>query len=121
MNMNRPLPRPWIVHLASFICMVVLASPVYRPRGPGPGWMEHGFDSVVMAVKMPVVWVTAFVPSQAFEILLLVLVWGFAFWPLYPSMRTGQKAWMIRAYLVLIPLWCMYAIGWLFTHLGAVH
>jgi hypothetical protein len=98
--------------------MVGLACPMYRRRGPGPDWIEYGIDSVVWAVKMPVLWLTAFIPSHVVGVILTVAIWMFALWPLF---RPQTKQWIGRAYLVLIPIWIMYVIGWLFAHMGAVH
>lgn len=96
--------------------MVVCAYPLYRRAGPGPDIVEYTIDSLILAIQLPVCILSGF--GMPIVLVASVLLWAFTLAPLFCP-RTRQ--WIGRAYLTLIPIWILYALGWAWAHLGAVH
>jgi hypothetical protein len=95
--------------------MVLIASPAYRLRGPGPGLFQYGLDSIALAVHIPGMIFLPFLESRFLQTALLVVIWGYAIWPLT---RPRTKKWLTISYVTLVVLWTLYAIGWPIAHLN---
>jgi hypothetical protein len=113
------LIHPWIAHIVSFICMVGFACPMYRLRaGSSVGLFRYGLDSLNAAIMLPGFGVVMFLPIPFLDIVTALVIWGLSLWPLFHS---NTKRGLALSYLVLIPLWGCYALGWILMHSFRCH
>ena len=108
------LCHPWLAHVVSFIGMTGLACPQYRMRaGFSVGLVQYVRDSVFSAVRLPGFGLWVFVPLPFLDLVFAATVWALALWPLqHCDTRRG----ILLSYVVLVPLWGLYALGWSFAH-----
>ena len=118
-RMKRLLTRPWIIHMVSLIGMIGLACPMYRMRaGSSVGLVRYGLDSLGLAFRLPGFSIAMFLPIPFLDVLATFVIWGLAIWPLF---HADRRRGLILSYVVLVPLWGLYALGWTFAHMWAGH
>ena len=103
--------------MVSFIGMIGLACPMYRTRTP-VGLVRYGLDSLGLAFRLPGFSIAMFLPIPFLDVLATFVIWGLATWPLF---HADTRRGLILSYVVLVPLWGLYALGWTFAHMWAGH